>query len=351
MIARRLLLPMAAAWAVAAAWLPQFALAQTAWPVPKWETAKPNRHGMSGSRLAKVRNWLKRHGSKTGVVVRRGRLVGEWYFDDATPQSRYNMYSTTKSFSSTAAGLAVAGGKLKLDTKVGEVLPDVRPEGKRDVTVRHLISMTSGVHNDPGVSAKPDLFGYALYEAPMDNAPGAKWDYNNTGLAILGPVVKQATGKHIDQILNDQVFEPIGIKPDDWEWQRRGKTPLPYSGLHINARALARFGLMFMNRGKWQDRQIVPEAWTDEASRSSQTMNPTYGYLWWNNATGRWPGVPRDAFASLGKFDNSMLLVPSLELIVIRQVGDDTVPNRKLNIGELWKLAVDAVDDVPTASN
>lgn len=346
---RRSLIPLAAALGLSAAGFAQFAHAQMAWPVPDWETAKPESQGMSSSRLAKVRNWLKQHGSKTGMVVRRGRLVGEWYFDDATPQSRYIVYSTTKSFSSTAAGLAIAAGKMKLETKVGELLPDVRPEGKRDVTVRQLLSMTSGVHNDPGIGAKPDLFGYALYEAPMDHAPGAKWDYNNTGLSILGPVVKQATGKHVDQILNEQVFEPIGIKPEDWEWQRRGETPLPYSGLHITARGLARFGLMFMRRGKWQERQVVPAAWAEEACRPSQTMNPTYGYLWWNNTTGRWPGVPQDAFASLGKSDNSMLLVPSLDLVVIRQVGDDAVPNRKLNIGELWKLAVDAVESVPAA--
>lgn len=323
--------------------------AQTAWPVPDWETAQPESQGMSRPGLDKVRDWLKEHGSKCGLVVRHGRLVGEWYFDDATRQSRYIVYSTTKSFASTAAGLAIAAGQLKLDTKVGDVLPDVLPEGKRDVTVRQLLSMTTGVHNDPGIHNKPDLFGYSLYEAPMDHAPGARWDYNNTGLAILGPVMKRATGKHIDQILNEQVFEPIGIKPDDWEWERRGETPLPYSGLHVTARAMARFGLMFMNRGKWQDRQIVPAAWTEEASRPSQTMNPNYGYLWWNNAAGRWPGVPQDAYASLGKFDNSMLLVPSLDLIVLRQVGDDTVPDRKLNIGELWKLAVNAVSDAPAA--
>lgn len=325
------------------------ARAQTAWPVPDWETAKPESQGMFASGVDKVGEWLKTSGAKTGLVVRHGRIVGEWYFDDATPQSRYIVYSTTKSFASTAAGLVIAGGKLKLETKVGELLPDVRPEGKRDVTVRQLLSMTSGVHNDPQVSFKPDLFGYALYEAPMDHAPGAKWDYNNTGLAILGPVVKQAAGKHIDQILSEQVFEPIGIKADDWDWERRGETPLPYSGLHINARSLARFGLMFMNRGKWQDRQIVPPAWTEEASRPSQTMNPSYSYLWWNNSVGMWPGVPKDAFASLGKSDNSMLLVPSLDLIVLRQIGDDPVQNRKLKIGELWKLAVDAVIDVPAA--
>jgi CubicO group peptidase (beta-lactamase class C family) len=319
--------------------------AQTAWPAPDWQTAKPESQGVSSQGMDRVRDWLKENGSKTGLVVRHGRIVGEWYFDDATAESRYLVYSSTKSFASTAAGLAIEGGKLTLDTKVGDVLPDVRPEGKREVTVRQLLSMTSGVHNEGKFGSLPDMFDYALHEAPMDHRPGEKWDYNNTGLALLSPLVKQADGRYIDQILDEQVFRPIGIQAADWEWQRQNEIPLSFSGLHITARAFARFGLMFMNGGKWQDEQIVPAAWVAEAGKPSQTMNASYGYLWWNNTTDKWPGVPKDAYASLGAFDNDMLLVPSLDLIVIRQVGDDSANKRKLKIGELFKLAVDAVDD------
>jgi CubicO group peptidase (beta-lactamase class C family) len=321
------------------------ARAQTVFPGTDWQVDKPEAQSMSGPVLEKVGAWLKESGSKAGLVVRHGRIVGEWYFDDATAESRYLVYSSTKSFASTAAGLAIAAGKLSLDTKVGEVLPDVRPEGKREVTVRQLLSMTSGVHNEGKFGSLPDMFDYALHEAPMDHRPGEKWDYNNTGLAILSPLVKQADGRYIDQILDEQVFRPIGIQAADWEWQRQGEIPLSFSGLHITARAFARFGLMFMNGGKWQTEQIVPAAWVAEAGKPSQTMNPSYGYLWWNNTTDKWPGVPKDAYASLGAFDNDMLLVPSLDLIVIRQVGDDSANKRKLKIGELFKLAVDAVDD------
>src|SRR6185437_7872082 len=107
-----------------------------AWPVPDWQVATPESQQMSSAGMEKVRDWLKAAGSKTGLVIRHGRIVGEWYFDDATAQSRYLVYSTSKSFASTAAGLAIYDGKLSLETTVGDVLPDVMPTEKRQVTVR-----------------------------------------------------------------------------------------------------------------------------------------------------------------------------------------------------------------------
>jgi CubicO group peptidase (beta-lactamase class C family) len=101
---------------------------------------------------------------------------------------------------------------------------------------------------------------------------------------------------------------------------------------------------VFLNKGKWQDRQVVPADWVAEATRPSQELNKSYGYLWWNNTDKHWQGTPADAYAALGRFDNSMLIVPSLDLIVIRQVGDDTGHERKIDIGELWRLAVEAVE-------
>ena len=86
-------------------------------------------------------------------------------------------------------------------------------------------------------------------------APGEKWDYNNSGLSLLGPVVHKATGQNIDQILDEQVFKKIGIPREDWTWEDRDGMPIPYSGLHITARSLARFGLLFLNKGTWQRQQ------------------------------------------------------------------------------------------------
>lgn len=317
------------------------ATAQSAWPGEDWETATPASQGMDADKLEKARGWLETHNSKSGVVIRRGRIVGEWYFGGADRHSQFAAYSTSKSLSSMAAGLAIADGKLALDHTVGRYLADASPEAKREITVKQLLSMTSGVHSDAGIGQRDDLFSYAVKTAAMDHKPGDKWDYNNTGLALLSPVFRQATGQEIDDYLNQRVFLPIGIRSEDWKWERREGHALPYSGLHTTARSLGRIGLLVLQQGKWQATPIVPAAWLAESVAASQDLNKSYGYLWWNNTTAKWPGVPEDAFAALGKWDNNIMVAPSLDLIVIRQ--SDMASAKGHQIAEYLRLVCEAV--------
>lgn len=323
---------------------PLAATEPTAWPAPDWEVATPESVGLSAARLEKLRDWLGEHGSKTGLVVRHGKIAGEWYWQEATASTPYPVYSVSKSFSSTATGLAIAEGKLSLTTKVGDLFPEASPPEKRAITVRQLLSMTSGVINNAKFREEPDQFAYALNTAPMADQPGTKWDYNNTGLAILSPVFAKATGQEIDEYLDARVFQPIGVARSDWAWERSAGHTVPYSGLHINARALARFGLLFLHHGKWQDRQLVPSDWVAEATRPSQSLNKTYGFLWWANANGsKWKGVPADAYAALGRFDNNMLILPAKDMIVIRQIGDAGADPPKFDQAEWARLALAAI--------
>ena len=316
-------------------------LAQTAWPGNEWETASPDSQGMDAAVLESARAWLESHNSKSGMVIRHGRIVAEWYFAGADQKSKFAAYSTSKSLSSMATGLAISDGKLGLDHTVGQYLPEASPEKKRSITVKQLLSMTSGVHNDAGIGQREDLFSYALKTAAMDHEPGAKWDYNNTGLALLSPVFHKATGKQIDEFLNDRVFRAIGIKAEDMTWDRREGLALPYSGCHTNARSLGRIGLLVLNKGKWADKRIVPEQWLAESIAPSQDLNKSYGYLWWNNTTGKWAGVPKDAYAALGRWDNNIFIVPSLDLIVIRQ--SDIAPAAGHQIAEYYQLVCKAI--------
>lgn len=315
--------------------------AQTVWPGADWEVATPASQGMDAATLEKAKAWLESHNSKSGVVIRHGRIVAEWYFAGADQHTKFAAYSTSKSLSSMATGLAIADGKLALDHTVGKYLPEASPESKRAVTVKQLLSMTSGVHNDSGIGMREDLFSYALKTAPMDYEPGAKWDYNNTGLSLLSPVFHKATGQQIDEVLKERVFQPIGMTSDDWTWERREGLALPYSGCHTTARSLGRIGLMVLHHGEWNGKQIVPAAWLKESTGASQDLNPTYGYLWWNNATGKWKNVPKEAYAALGKWDNNIFIAPSLDLVVIRQ--SDLAPEKGHQIAEYYQLCCEAV--------
>jgi CubicO group peptidase (beta-lactamase class C family) len=91
---------------------------------------------------------------------------------------------------------------------------------------------------------------------------------------------------------------------------------------------------MVLNHGKWKDRQIVPAEWLKESVAASQDLNPSYGYLWWNNTTNKWSGVPKEAFAAMGRWDNDILIVPSLDLVVIRQ--SDLEPAKGHQIAEYF---------------
>lgn len=323
--------------------LVQVAVAQTVWPGEDWEVAQPAQQGMDADSLDKARAWLETHNSKSGLVIRGGRVVAEWYFGNANRQSKFAAYSTSKSLSSIATGLAIADGKLALDHTVGRYIPDASPETKRAVTVKQLLSMSSGVHNNVGIVQLENQFSYALREAPMDHAPGAKWDYNNTGLALLSPVFQKATGTQIDDFLTERVFRPIGIRSDELSWDRRENLALPYTGCHTTARSLGRIGLLVLRKGKWKDQQVVPAAWLAESVLPSQELQKAYGYLWWNNTTNKWPGVPADAYAALGKWDNNILIVPSLDLVVIRQ--SDLAPAKGHQIAEYFRLVCEAVKD------
>ena len=315
--------------------------AQTVFPGTDWEVASPASQNVDPVNLEKAMVWLGSHQSKSGLVIRHGRIIAEWYFGGADQSTKFAAYSTTKSLSSLATGLAISEGKLKLSQTVGEFLPDVRPEGKRPITVKQLLSMTSGVHNEQDVHLRADLFDYCLTKAPMDHKPGEKWDYNNTGLALLGPVFKNATGEPLDEFFNKRVFAPIGIRSEDWTWEHREGHVIPFTGCHLNARSMGRVGLLVLNRGKWHDQQIIPSDWLTESIGPSQPFNPAYGYLWWSNTKNNWPNVPKDAFAALGRWDNDIFVVPSLDLVVIRQ--SDLEPAKGHKIGEFFQLVCDAV--------
>lgn len=317
------------------------AFADGVFPGTEWQTDEPANQGVDAAGLEKAKEWLASHNSKSGLVVRHGRIIAEWYFGDAKPDSLFACYSTSKSLSSMATGLAIEDGKLALDQTVGQYVPDASPESKKTITVQQLLSMTSGVHNNPSVTTREDLFTYVIKEAPMDFEPGTKWEYNNTGLALLSPLFHKATGKQIDDYLNERVFKEIGIPASDWKWEHREGLAIPYSGCQMTARSMGRIGLMVLNEGKWSEKQIVPTAWLKASTSPSQKLNETYGYLWWNNQPNKWPNVPRDAFAALGRWDNDIFVVPSLDLVVIRQ--SDLEPGKGHNIAEYLQAVCDAV--------
>jgi CubicO group peptidase (beta-lactamase class C family) len=283
------------------------------------------------------------------VIVRHGRLVLEWFENHACPSTRFDIWSCTKSFTSTAFGiwLSQPDCPATLDTRVCELVPEMEPltdPRKDQITLRHLLTMTSGIPGHAsGIEAIPTATGVGTFEAALGHAPcrarswsrdryaselvfppGEGWEYSDPAMAHLSLAFVNTTGAELADFAREHLLEPIGI--ERLSWDAHGGAPFigphtnPESGIHLGARELARLGYLMLHGGRWGDRQVVPADWVELATRPSQEHNRSYGYNWWLNTDGAtwWPKVPHDAFGALGFNCNGLYVVPSLDLVVVR---------------------------------
>lgn len=293
---------------------------------------------------------LYEHDSWSAVIIRHGYLVKEIQTFNVSAQTRFDIWSGTKSFTGTAWGLLLddsRNGRLPgniavdMDSPAYQYIPEGYPLSdplKARIKIKHLLSMTSGLPGEhAGVVAMPIAtdcgpFEHALGKCPnrygkwtdkLTAEPGQKWDYCDPGMCHLGMAFYNITGREIADVLSERVFRPIGVENLSWDVQGgagfMGPHTNPHTGIHISARELARFGYLALRGGAWNDQQLIPKWWMELATRSSQALKPDYGYTWWVNTDGTgWPGLPRDMFALMGYRSNKCYIIPSLDLVVAR---------------------------------
>jgi len=153
--------------------------------------------------------------------------------------------------------------------------------------------------------------------------PGLRWDYSDPAIAHLSLIFAHVMGCEMSEYMRERVFDPIGIESLSWDVQGGSGFIGPHTNAHtgvgVSARELARFGYLALHHGVWNGQQIIPRWWMDLVTKSSQDLNPNYGYTWWVNTKGtQWPGLPRDAFALSGYRSNRCYVIPSLDLVVAR---------------------------------
>ena len=292
---------------------------KTVWPGADWETATPASQGMSEAGLGKLREYLEGTGTRAALVVRNGRIVGEWYWESASAETQFPVYSVTKSFTATAVGMLASAGKLKLDQPAADFIPEWKDDGRKAITIRHLLAMTSGIlKKEPEFFGQPDQVAFAIAQ-PLKDAPGTRWDYSQVGLSPISRVIRAAAGVEMADYLKEKLYAPLGIT--HYTHAASAGHTLPYSGLAITARDLARFGYLYLHEGRWKGKELVPAAFIREATTASQELEKAYGLLWWVNTHGQWNGLPRNAHAALGLYGNHLLVLPEKRLLVIRLVG------------------------------
>ncbi len=318
-----------------------------------WQAASPESEGMSSSCLDVLRDILAARGSKTFLVIRHDRIVYEWYGSGFGPRTRHFTASLDKALlGGISLLLALGDGRLALDDPACKYIPAWRKDPKKSrITIRHLATHSSGIEDakTDGLSYSqlsgwigafwrgiPDPFTVARDEAPVVFSPGSKFAYSNPGMAMLAYAVtaslRDAPQSDIKTLLHQRIMRPIGIEDEEWKIAKPsrldGLTLYPiWGGAEFTARATARLGRLMLRKSNWEGPHLIPKIWVERAViysgtplpvRSLHNPLPGSGLCWWTNFDRVWASVPRDAFAGYGAQDQVLLVVPNLDLIVVR---------------------------------
>jgi CubicO group peptidase (beta-lactamase class C family) len=316
-------------------------------PATSWPTATPSSVGLDLAGLQEAQRFAEQYGEGSGCVIRHGRLVHGW----GSFRERFLVQSTTKSWGSVVLGLALDEGRLALSDRARDHLPDfgAPPAANLDtawverITIDQLATHTAGF---------PEPSRYGEFEAE----PGTRWIYSNCGTNWLANVLTHRFGQDLRELTRNRLFGPMGLTDADIQW----RTPAMFftepvhglpatefnGGMLANVDAMARLGLLFLRGGNWDGRQILSRTYVELATAPAYPRLPfktnlRYGLLWWNNASGRMPDVPRDAFYTVGKNANHTIVIPSLGLVVVR-IGQDGWTNYGGKLASFLQPIVDS---------
>ena len=243
---------------------------------------EPAKLGINALALEKLRKRAEEAGSDAVVILKDGHLIADWDF--GRKRGTIEAMSATKSIVSLAIGRLIDAGKIKsVDQPVCEIYPEWKQGRKKLITLRHLLSQTSGLQNvrmtPVEIYPSPDFVQLAL-AAELSDEPGSKFSYNNKAVNLLAGVVQRASGMRMDKYLGKEIFEPLGIKDFSWTLDSAGN-PHGMSGLQIRAIDLAKIGQMMLDEGAWKGKQILSKDWVGKSIAPSQDLYPSYGLLWW----------------------------------------------------------------------
>ena len=298
------------------------------WPTDGWPTSTPEEQGIDSTRLAEMFEAVAsaHYNIDSLLIVRNGYVVAEMYHHPYAALTLHHIFSSTKSFTSTLIGMALARGDISsLDQRVIDFFPDRTianlDDYKRAMTLDDLLTMSSGFDWRGGMLENPSLDEWtsqpdwvqAMLDWPVIHEPGTRFTYNSGGSHLLSAIFQQATGQTAEAFAAENLFAPLGIT--DWYWNAdpQGVSTGGW-GLWLAPRDMAKFGYLFLNGGAWDGQQIVPAAWVETATTQhihagGQWLSDGYGYQWWVDAKGY--------YMALGYGGQYIVVVPERNMVVI----------------------------------
>ncbi len=294
-------------------------------------------------KLQELKAFCVESGADKFAVIHNEKWVTNWENPDC--DSTYmNTASMVKSWTGLMIGILINEGLIgSVDDNVCEYLPEWAAGCEQKVTIRHLLTMTSGLLKKPAVQsvlAQSDMNAFVL-QTKLDVAPGTKFSYSNESVQLLGLVIERVCGKSANACFEEKLFEPLGMDSTRL-WQDRSGNDVTYGGCQTTIQDAAQIGLMVSNDGKYNGERIVSSQWLADSFTGTEQA-PRYGYLWWIDPN-------HNSVAAMGDFGQMTIYFPDLDLIFVRQQSCQN-SDRKKNLNwmgpdflELLRSVVKAED-------
>ena len=312
----------------------------------QWDTLSPARFGYCNDRIDSLYELLDQQNSKAFILIKDGKIVLEKYFDKFTQDSLWYWASAGKTLTAAVVGVLEGQGKLQLTDKTHQYLgkgwTSLTQIQEDSITVRHQLTMTTGLDDAPATAdcTSPSCLKYKA-------AVGTRWAYHNAPYTLLDQVISAASGKTLNQVIFSEFTGATGLKV---AYIKLGDNNVAFS----TPRNFARFGVLLLNGGKWGSKQIIPSNYFAAMTASSQSLNPSYGYLTWLNGKDKFmipqsqfkfngdcmPGGPSDLIMALGKDGQQIMVSPSENLVWIRMGESPDTKNPLVNFAlgeEIWQ--------------
>lgn len=341
----------------------------------EWEAAPPESQAVSARALEDLKSRLAARNTKAFLVVRNDRLIFEWYAPDHSATAKHYTASMAKAIvGGLSIAVALTDQRLALDNLVSNSVPQWKSDPRKSrITIRQLGSHTSGLEDAEAdnlphdkltgwkgdfwkrLDPPNDAFSIARDRTPALSEPGEKFQYSNPGIAMLTYALTSAlrdnSARDTRTLLRDRVMRRIGVSDEDWTIGY-GATytvdglPLvaAWGGGSYTARAVARIGRLMLRQGDWDGTAILSKDAVRQVTTDAGT--PGHGGIgWWSNAEGRYPRLPRDAFWGSGAGHQVVLVIPSLNLIAVRNGGSlgETMEHHDMLNAEIFAPLVAAV--------
>ncbi len=320
-----------------------------------WETTTATSLNWNTNNLDNLYEFLEDKNTKGFIILKNGRIVVEKYFNGHSQTATNPWYSAVKSLTATAVGIAQEENLLDINSKTSDYLGNnwsSLPQEKEDlITVEHHLTMTTGLVNNPNnlvawTCTAPDCMNY-------NSDAGTTWAYHQGAFSQVQKILSEATGTDFKTYIKNNILDKIGAS-GNWS------SVFDVNIFSSNTRSMARFGLLSLNKGTWNNEEVVCESYFNEMTNTSQNLNKSYGYLWWLNGkdgfiatdsstnTGEIiPDAPADMFAALGANDQKIYVVPSKNIVVIRCGDSAGNTNQLANSSfdnELWLKINDVIN-------